>query len=442
MQGAPLRMSAPGPATYQARPVEESGMNARTGLVAAALLLVLPACEAGTHEALADLRALRLVADRNGLTLSGVSSGAAMAVQYAVAHSATVAGVGSIAGPGWGCAQGSVQTAIDTCMCGRGELSSMHATARKLAQNPNGGLDRLEPDPTQAARLLPRSLRRSYVFHSRADETMTAAPQEQAIEFLRAYTGQEPVVDRGTPADKSDRAGHGILSPDGSDSCASSQADKTYIRNCDRHDNVASLFRALYGAPPDDISAQQPVQTDKGIIAFRQTPFIDAVAATRPAIQLAPDGIMPFWRFSARRQKFDLADTGYLFVPEQCRRANVNCKVHVALHGCKQNAEYFARHAGYNRWAQRYNVIVVYPAIGAYQPAAASTGSLCHKSQAWQSWGWSLFAAYAPKVNYNGCWDWWGYLDDTADRGRYLTQRSPQIRFIKLLVDALTNPQI
>ena len=47
------------------------------------------------------------------VSVSGVSSGAAMAVQYAVGHSASIAGVGSIAGPPWGCADGSASQAIN-----------------------------------------------------------------------------------------------------------------------------------------------------------------------------------------------------------------------------------------------------------------------------------------------------------------------------------------
>lgn len=34
-----------------------------------------------------------------------------------------------------------------------------------------------------------------------------------------------------------------------------------------------------------------------------------------------------------------MADTGYLYVPPSCAAKGANCKVHVAIHGCKQSAE-------------------------------------------------------------------------------------------------------
>src|SRR5207237_4294674 len=57
-----------------------------------------------------------LHAARDGVTASGVSSGGFMAVQLHVAHSATVAGVGVIAGGPYYCAQGSLFTALSNCM--------------------------------------------------------------------------------------------------------------------------------------------------------------------------------------------------------------------------------------------------------------------------------------------------------------------------------------
>src|SRR5262249_30327345 len=67
------------------------------------------------------------------VTISGISSGAAMAVQYAVAHSGSIAGVGSVAGLGWGCADGSLSRALNDCMCGRHAVKTKIDTARQMA---------------------------------------------------------------------------------------------------------------------------------------------------------------------------------------------------------------------------------------------------------------------------------------------------------------------
>ena len=42
------------------------------------------------------------------------------------------------------------------------------------------------------------------------------------------------------------------------------------------------------------------------------------------------------------RKNFDMAEKGYLYIPPSCRQAGISCRVHIALHGCKQNAKDFA----------------------------------------------------------------------------------------------------
>jgi poly(3-hydroxybutyrate) depolymerase len=146
------------------------------------------------------------------VSVSGVSAGAAMAVQYAVAHSGSVVGVGAIAGPGWGCAEGRVAEAINNCMCGRQAVNSKIDIARSLAASTEEGIDRLISGKPQA-------LKRSYVFHSAGDHTVAEQPGQAGIDFLASFIGSTPVVDRGNPQDGSNEAGHGIVSPDGGDSC-------------------------------------------------------------------------------------------------------------------------------------------------------------------------------------------------------------------------------
>src|SRR5690349_9244152 len=51
-------------------------------------------------------------------SISGISSGAYMAVQFAVAHSALVRGVGAIAGGPYYCAKDDLEIAYRGCMVG------------------------------------------------------------------------------------------------------------------------------------------------------------------------------------------------------------------------------------------------------------------------------------------------------------------------------------
>jgi poly(3-hydroxybutyrate) depolymerase len=82
-----------------------------------------------------------------------------------------------------------------------------------------------------------------------------------------------------------------------------------------------------------------------------------------------------------------MAETGYVYVPDACAR-QAPCRVHIALHGCKQYAgliaDHYVRHAGYNEWADANNIIVLYPQTIAGNP---------------------LLDPGTP-FNPNGCWDW------------------------------------
>ena len=71
--------------------------------------------------------------------------------------------------------------------------------------------------------------------------------------FLRDFIGQPPTVDRGNASDGSDHAGHGILSPEGSDSCEAGLHDSSYVRHCGGKDNARDLLRALFPDVPFDL---------------------------------------------------------------------------------------------------------------------------------------------------------------------------------------------
>jgi hypothetical protein len=98
-----------------------------------------------------------------------------------------------------------------------------------------------------------------------------------------------------------------------------------------------------------------------------------------------------------------------------CRKPakeGANCRVHVALRGCAQDAgsigKFFVEHAGYNSWADSNRIIVLYLQTEA-----------------------SPFLPFNPA----SCWDWWGYV--TLDSS-YVTKKGKQIAAIKAMLDAVT----
>ncbi len=105
-----------------------------------------------------------------------------------------------------------------------------------------------------------------------------------------------------------------------------------------------------------------------------------------------------------------MLDHAFLYVPQSCAAGDA-CGLHVALHGCLQSAENigdaFAAGAGYNEWAEANRLLVLYPQVAS--------------------------SKLAP-LNPMGCWDWWGYTEDS-----YATKAGPQIKVIKATMDALAG---
>ncbi|KRX05020.1 hypothetical protein PPERSA_06654 [Pseudocohnilembus persalinus] len=79
-----------------------------------------------------------------------------------------------------------------------------------------------------------------------------------------------------------------------------------------------------------------------------------------------------------------MSKNGYLYVPTNCQDGNKKCQLHVAFHGCRQNPDYighiYARNTGLNDYAESNDIIILYPQVG-----------------------------YDEKINFNSCWDYWGY---------------------------------
>ena len=69
--------------------------------------------------------------------------------------------------------------------------------------------------------------------------------------------------------------------------------------------------------------------------------------------------------------------TGWAYVPQACQAGGTaTCKLHVVLHGCKQNVndvqQQYVRNTGYNRWADSLRLVLLYPQVRASTPALAS----------------------------------------------------------------------
>ncbi len=342
--------------------IRSSGSTIRrigAGLTVGAML-VIAACS--RPEPPAQLPALTL--DRARTTVSGISSGAYMATQVHLAFSDHVAGAALLAGGPYGCAQGSLETALGQCLNPAADQlpdpAALVAAARERAAS--GAIAPLEGLAGDAV----------WVFHGKRDATVAAGVSAAAAAFYRSLGGARVEEDSGRDI------AHTFPTVDRGGECATSEAP--YIGNCG-FDAAHAILSALHGEAP---AAAGPA--DGELRRFDQRAWLDA------------------------GQDAQLADSGFLYVPKACS-AGETCGLHVAFHGCQQNVdavgEAFVRDAGYNRWADTYRMVVLYP---------------------------QTRATFAP-LNPKACWDWWGYGGPGYD-----TRAGGQLRWLARVAKALGAP--
>jgi len=354
--------------------------------LAATMLLPLSVAAAAAEK----LPALGVVRDET--SVSGISSGGAMAVQFGVAHSSIVIGVGVIAGAPYGCADNAAATALGACMEGNEPIDVSRLVQRTRQRAADGRIDSLATLARQ----------RVWLFSGGSD-TVVRAPVYTALkDYYRNLlsAGHVELV-------SISQAQHAMPTPGFGNPCG--WKGEPYISACGTEspqhaDAAGALLNWIYP------SLVPPAVTPSGrLVEFDQSEFIPAP------------------------QSHSMNDTAWMYVPEDCI-TSVGCRVHVALHGCMQypRHEYFAdnrfrkigstfvEHAGYNRWADA-NRIVVYPQTNA-RPLALW--------ELWMPWRYQ-------RANPYGCWDWWGY-----DGNDYDTRAGSQIQAIRKMIDRLAEPAL
>ena len=358
----------------------------------AALAVLLWAAWAG------DLRAAeplgRFPADPSQVSVSGISSGAFMANQLHVAHSAGIIGAGIVAGGPYGCAVdsvgddgavGLVSLAIGPCMSTPDLLQPVGFYTGIVADLAAKGW--IDP-PGNLARS------RVYMFTGKSDRVVNPRTVQLGVGLYRALgvpAGQISFHDEDLPGAG---AGHSWVTQNFGNACDANAAP--YINDCE-YDQAGDILRTLYG--PLQPKAAAPAGR---IVAFDQTEFVPGGAA-------AANGML---------------DTGYLYVPKACEPGAAQpCRLHVALHGCLQSAEKlgdeFYTKIGLNEWADTNAILVLYP-----QAHATTVAELAIQN------------SLSPlNTNPQGCWNWWGYAFDT----QFLTKQGVQVGAIWSMVQRITG---
>jgi len=319
-------------------------------------------------------------------SISGVSSGAFMAVQFGTAWSSDIQGVGIVAGGPYWCdlADSSdvltaytrpIGRALGPCMQGPASDLDTNDFIRKAAANATASvIDPLDNLKRQ----------RIYLFHGTNDTKVYKASTDATAAFYRHYLGEAGRANLFYQTALG--AGHSlVVQQQGQADLAACNANRNpFIDQCG-YDQAGIILQHIYGR------LRQP---NRGQLKGTVQRF-DQAAYTGADI---PDAL-------------SMSDAGYVFVPQDCDDGAA-CRVHIALHGCAQDTDHVGRRfvdeTGYNAWADTNHLIVLYPQV------KAST---------------------VEPVNPLACWDWWSYVNHTDD---YVTKNGAQIRAIKAMLDALT----
>lgn len=336
--------------------VAASASRCGGGLAPLALLAVAALALLGTAALAEPLPALSV--DRAQTTVSGLSSGGYMAGQLHVAWSSVFKkGAGIVAAGPYYCAQGLSSFATGRCLQrdSAPPVGALVATAKQWAAA--GWVD--------ATSNLGAS--RVYLFTGAKDTVLVSALVADTKRFYEAFVPASQIVLRAdVPAE------HGLPTDDFGPAC--DHRGPPFIVDCDV-DVAGEMLRHLLGplAPRNDGALRGRW------IEFDQREFV--------------------------AEGLGMGAKGWLFAPADCSAA-APCRVHVALHGCGQNAEsmddVYVKRTGYNRWADSNRIAVLYP--------QTSNEAL------------------------NACWDWWGYTGiDYAQRS------APQMGAIVAMVERLAG---
>ena len=278
--------------------------------LASIVALLLVACGDNTPPPVADVTSFNI--DTSRISVSGASSGAMMATQMHVAHSALISGVGMISGGPYYCAEGELTKGLGPCMKG-GDLGvqglveyTWHASEAREIDD----VAHLVGDPV-------------WLFLGANDAVMHRDVTDAAAEFYQEMTGQPPVVVDSIPAV------HGF--PTVATGAPCGEMLTPFLNACD-YDAAGELLSALHGE-------LQPAGT-----------------ASLPLIEIPQPGA----------DDVTMLSNALAYVPASCQSGTA-CGVHVAFHGCQQSTafvgEAFAASAGYNEWAETNDLIMLYPQV-------------------------------------------------------------------------------
>jgi poly(3-hydroxybutyrate) depolymerase len=317
------------------------------------------------------------------LTISGISAGAAMAIQFEYAFSSFVRAAGIVAGLPFYCAEGEVGLAL-TCMDSPELIDSLSLLSEANSLQELTLLDPLTGIKGHTVRMFSGTL-----------DTVVAQGSMRVAESMYQLLGVSHLNSTFTvPAE------HSWVTDQYGNAC--SHLGTPYVNNC-AFDFAGMFLRDAFANLNLPFNATRNTKSSmSNVVAFDQTAY-----GADPSLN-------------------SMATSGYLYIPPQCSvkvlhpvgdaaargldvQASQTCHVHINFHGCLQNAatvglDYIQQNT-LNEWADSNNIVILYPQV-----------------------------ASDDLMNPNSCFDWWGYAG-----GDYMTKTGPQMVMIRSMVENLMN---
>ncbi len=253
--------------------------------------------------------------EKNSVTTSGLSSGAAIAVQFHVAHSDWIQGIAALASAPYYCARNSLRRGFKDCINKEESepvveelitYAKIVASEQKIAATANMKNDKV------------------WLFVGSLDSVVARPVNDAVWKFYSEFVAEDNIsyiTDQ--PFE------HTMPTLDIGGDCSKTQSP--FISDCD-YDAAGMLLNYLYSsmqAPSDKLSGE--------ILAFDQRKITGT----------------PY-----------MGEQAFAYVPKSCAEGE-SCKLHISFHGCKQNVDMigqaYVRDVGFNRWADSNNMIVLYP---------------------------------------------------------------------------------
>jgi poly(3-hydroxybutyrate) depolymerase len=287
--------------------------------------------------------------DSQRITVSGLSSGAYMAEQMAVAYSDVFTGLGVFAGGAYDCAQGELGQALGGC-------SNADFTPPALTDLLTQTRDLERQGLIAPTTFLQRN--KFYFYHGKKDPIISLAAAKQSLSFFRHFgvpDSQMLFVD-------TVEGGHGLPTLNFGNPCATGD-ESPFLNNCG-YDGAGEMLNQLYG------------KLNPKTTAVKQNLF--------QISQKFPQQKNP--------ELISMGPKAYVYVPTACQQGQT-CRLHVAFHGCRQTTDdiqnQFFTKAGYNEWAESNDIIVLYP-------QAVRSPFLNNPKGCWDWWGYTG-AAYETR---------------------------------------------